>query len=243
MKLLIGTSRSVLEEVTPLPTKVTYYQAKRLLDVSLAVLALLVTWPFLLLIALAIRLDSKGDVVYKQERVGSRSRVIDSHVFWESYTFTMYKFRSMYQGSPTSSHEAFMKELINEDPVQPENLSKPKVYKITNDARITRVGHFLRTTSLDELPQIFNVLRGDMSLVGPRPAIPYEVDNYKDWHFGRLHTKPGITGYWQVGGRSNVSFHKMVELDIRYVEHQSTWLDLKILFSTVAQVLRRHGAV
>ena len=237
-----GVALSSPEKAVQTPTGLSYYRAKRVLDIALTVLALLFTWPLFLIIALVIRLDSRGSAVYKQERVGSRCHLVEGRVFWERYTFTMYKFRSMYQGSASSSHEAFMKKLIN-DELDEQDLSTPKVYKLTNDTRVTRVGRFLRATSLDELPQIFNVLKGDMSLVGPRPAIGYEVANYKQWHYKRLAAKPGVTGYWQVKGRSNVSFHKMVELDLHYITHQSIRLDLNILFLTVTQVLRRRGAV
>ncbi len=222
-------------------SELTYHQIKRVFDVCATVAVLLLLWPLFLAVALAVRLDSKGAVLFKQERVGSRARIIEGRIFWEPYTFTMYKFRSMYEGCASSSHEAFMKKLITEeDPGEGAGL---KVYKMDNDVRITRVGRFLRATSLDELPQIFNVLRGDMSLVGPRPALQYEVDSYKDWHYGRLSAQPGVTGYWQVKGRSNVSFHTMVELDIYYVNHKSVWLDLRILVATVVQVVRREGAV
>lgn len=239
----LGVASANSEGTVQTLTRLSYYRAKRALDIALTVLALLFTWPLFLIIALAIRMDSSGSLIYKQERVGSRFRLVDGRVFWERYSFTMYKFRSMYQGSVSSAHEAFMKKLINDEPEEQEDVSTPKVYKMTNDTRVTRVGCFLRATSLDELPQIFNVLKGDMSLVGPRPAIGYEVENYKEWHYKRLSAKPGVTGYWQVKGRSNVSFHKMVELDIHYITYQSIWLDLKILFLTVTQVLRRHGAV
>lgn len=238
-----GVASANSEIAVQTPTVASYYRAKRALDIALSVLALLFTWPLFLIIALAIRMDGSGSVIYKQERVGSRFRLVDGRVFWERYSFTMYKFRSMYRGSASSLHEAFMKKLINDEPEEQEDISTPKVYKMTNDTRVTRVGRFLRATSLDELPQIFNVLKGDMSLVGPRPALNYEVENYKEWHYKRLSAKPGVTGYWQVKGRSNVSFHRMVELDIYYITHQSIRLDLNILFLTVAQVLRRHGAI
>ena len=230
-----------LERIPQKSSELTYYQLKRAFDICLTVAILLLLWPLFLAVALAVRLDSEGSVLFKQERVGSRARIVEGRIFWEPYTFTMYKFRSMYQGCASSSHEAFMKKLINEE--RSETASAPKVYKMDNDDRVTRVGRFLRATSLDELPQIFNVLKGDMSLVGPRPALQYEVDSYKDWHYGRLSAQPGVTGYWQVKGRSNVSFHTMVELDIYYVNHKSIWLDLRILVATVFQVVRRDGAV
>lgn len=242
MKPYFNETYPDLEHASQKSSELTYYQIKRAFDICLTVAVLLLLWPLFVAVALAVRLDSKGAVLFKQERVGSRARIVEGRIFWEPYTFTMYKFRSMYQGCASSSHEAFMKKLINEEET-PADGTTPKIYKMDNDARITRVGRFLRATSLDELPQIFNVLRGDMSLVGPRPALQYEVDSYKDWHYGRLSAQPGVTGYWQVKGRSNVSFHTMVELDIYYVNHKSVWLDLRILVATAVQVVRREGAV
>jgi exopolysaccharide biosynthesis polyprenyl glycosylphosphotransferase len=176
--------------------------------------------PFLTLISLAIRLDSPGPVIFRQTRVGAGGK-------W----FEMYKFRSMRQGA-----EAELEELRD------LNEADGPLFKIYDDPRLTRVGRFLRHTSLDELPQFLNVLRGEMSLVGPRPPLPAEVDGYVEWHKKRLEVRPGMTGLWQVSGRSMLSFDEMVLLDIYYIENWSLWLDLKILLRTVPQVLFGNGA-
>lgn len=220
-----------------------YFVTKRFLDVTIVLLLLILTSPIFLAVALAVRADGRGSVFYKQERVGSRRRVDGGVVLWEQYTFTMYKFRSMYEGSSSALHQEFVRALIAGPSEKDAEATVKAVYKLTDDPRVTRVGTFLRATSLDELPQLINILRGDMSLVGPRPALQYEVDSYANWHLGRLSAKPGLTGYWQVNGRSTVSFNRMVELDIHYTKHQSLLLDLKILLATVGHVLRRHGAV
>ena len=190
MKPYFNETYPDLERIPQKSSELTYYQIKRVFDICLTVTVMLLLWPLFLAVALAIRLDSKGSVLFKQERVGSRARVVEGRIFWEPYTFTMYKFRSMYEGCASSSHEAFMKKLINEVEEKPADGAAPKIYKMDNDDRITRVGRFLRATSLDALPQIFNVLRGDMSLVGPRPALQYEVDSYKDWHIRSLSAQP-----------------------------------------------------
>ena len=207
-------------------------QAKRLIDVvgSLGMLAVLS--PVFLIIALAVKLTSKGPVFFRQQRVGRYGK-----------TFVFLKFRSMYVNNDTTVHEVFVKKLIaSETETQSGNSDKP-VFKIVNDKRITPLGGFLRRTSLDELPQFLNVLKGDMSLVGPRPPIPYELAAYKTWHRRRLlAVKPGITGLWQVTCRSMVQFDDMVRLDLRYASVWSLWLDLKILIRTPAAVVKGSGA-
>ena len=193
---------------------------KRAMDVVGAVLSLLLGAPLLALIAVAIRMDSPGAVMFRQTRVGLGGR-----------HFEMYKFRSMHAGAEDE------REALTE-----YNEADGPLFKIRDDPRLTRVGRFLRRTSLDELPQLVNVLRGAMSLVGPRPPLRSEVERYKEWHKKRLEAPPGMTGLWQVSGRSSLSFDEMVLLDIYYIENWSPWLDFKILVRTVPQVLFGEGA-
>jgi lipopolysaccharide/colanic/teichoic acid biosynthesis glycosyltransferase len=201
---------------------------KRLIDIAGSTLALAALFPVFLAIAVAIRLTSKGPVLFQQERVGQ---------FGERFTFL--KFRSMFVANKSDIHEAYIKKLIAGD----KNVSKNGIFKIQNDPRVTTVGRFLRKTSLDELPQFWNVLMGNMSLVGPRPPLPYEVEVYDIWHRRRLlDAKPGITGLWQVNGRSRTSFDDMVRLDLQYAQSSSLWLDLKILLKTPSAVLAGEGA-
>src|SRR5579863_4568496 len=208
---------------------------KRLMDIAGSSLALALCSPVMLAIALAVKATSKGPVFFKQQRVGQ---------YGQSFTFL--KFRSMQVNNDASVHREFVTKLIASEPErgpQPVD-SKGGVYKMTNDKRITPIGKFLRRTSLDELPQFINVLRGEMSLVGPRPAIPYELAVYKTWHRRRvLEVKPGITGLWQVTGRSRVKFDDMVRLDLRYATSWSPWLDFKILIRTPLAVIRGAGAI
>lgn len=206
---------------------------KRAIDVLGSSVALVALAPVLVLIALLIKLTSKGSVIFSQERVGRRGR-----------TFRCFKFRSMYAASDPGIHKAFVRDLISSS--RGENSAQREAqthYKIKNDPRVTPLGRLLRRASLDELPQFWNVLKGEMSLVGPRPAIPYEVESYDRWHWRRvLDVKPGITGLWQVHGRSRTSFDEMVRLDLRYANRWSIWLDLKILLKTPRAVLSGEGA-
>jgi exopolysaccharide biosynthesis polyprenyl glycosylphosphotransferase len=206
---------------------------KRIMDTVGSALALLIFSPVLLVIALAIKLTSTGPVFFRQKRVGQ---------YGEQFIFL--KFRSMYVNNDASAHKAFVRQLIaGQTSGNPSNGNGTTVYKLTKDPRITRVGAFLRKTSLDELPQFWNVLRGDMSLVGPRPAIAYEVEAYDIWHRRRvLEAKPGITGLWQVNGRSRIKFDDMVRLDLRYAKTWSPWMDLKILLRTPVAVVFGDGA-
>jgi lipopolysaccharide/colanic/teichoic acid biosynthesis glycosyltransferase len=217
-------------------TKSNLYSAiKRVVDIVGSACALVFLSPVLLAIAVAIKFTSKGPVLFRQQRVGQ---------FGTPFTFL--KFRSMYVNNNSKIHRDYVMSLISGTAQrQPSNGNgnAQGVYKLTKDLRITRVGDFLRRTSLDELPQFYNVLRGDMSLVGPRPAIPYEVEAYQPWHRRRvLEAKPGITGLWQVSGRSRVGFDDMVRLDVRYASKRSFWLDLKILLMTPKAVLMGEGA-
>lgn len=206
--------------------------AKRLMDIVLCAAGLIVISPLLLVVAILVKLDSPGPVFFVQERVGLNGR-----------TFRMIKFRSMRANSDPAIHKQFLEQLIKNGEGHHELDADGKpVYKIVNDSRITRLGRFIRKTSLDELPQLFNVLRGDMSLVGPRPPIQYEVDAYKDWHMKRLYIRPGLTGLWQVSGRNRLSFDQMVQLDIAYIEQWSLWTDVKILIRTIPVVLHLDQA-
>ena len=205
---------------------------KRIMDTCGSALALLVFSPLLLVIALAIKLTSKGPVFFRQKRVGQ---------YGEQFVFL--KFRSMYVNNDASAHKAYVKTLIAGSAQNHGNGDGKVVYKLTKDPRITRVGALLRRTSLDELPQFINVLKGEMSLVGPRPAIAYEVEAYDIWHRRRvLEAKPGITGLWQVNGRSRIKFDDMVRLDLRYAKTWSPWMDLKILMRTPVAVVFGDGA-
>lgn len=201
---------------------------KRLMDIAGSLLILILCLPMLLVIALAVKLSSRGPVFFRQQRVGQHGKC-----------FTFLKFRSMYINNDHSAHKEYMTKMIVGDTAEPLHGKGEKVYKITNDKRITSVGKFLRRSSLDELPQFLNVLTGDMSLVGPRPAIPYEVASYQTWHRRRvLEVKPGITGLWQVNGRNRIKFDEMVRLDLQYAKAWSPWLDIKILVRTPGAVLK-----
>lgn len=221
-----------------------YFFVKRSLDIMGAGLALLVLFPLLVLIAAWIKLDSHGPVLFKQKRVGGQPTLRHGQLTWNMCPFTLYKFRSMYHDSSCELHQAFIEAFIDGDEERMKSLngSTSAVRKLIADPRVTRAGHYLRRYSLDELPQFWNVLIGNMSLVGPRPALPYEVERYEPRHKVRLCAHPGLTGLWQVEARSSVDFEGMVRLDLWYIRHQSLWLDLKILFKTPAAICRGHGA-
>jgi lipopolysaccharide/colanic/teichoic acid biosynthesis glycosyltransferase len=206
---------------------------KRLMDIVGSALALIACTPLFLIMALAIKASSKGPVFFRQQRVGQYGRL-----------FTFLKFRSMQIDNDSSVHREYVTKLIAGQAKREASNGKGEgVYKLTNDRRVTRVGKFLRRTSLDELPQLLNVLEGRMSLVGPRPAIPYEVAAYDTWHRRRvLEVKPGITGAWQVNGRSRVKFDEMVRLDLQYARSWSPWVDIDILMRTPRAVFRGDGA-
>src|SRR5216684_2530554 len=176
---------------------------KRLLDVFVATFALLLLLPAILLVALAIWTSAPGPIIYRQTRLGKHGK-----------PFTMFKFRTMHPRADSAIHRQHLQQILQNSNVGP---GEGKTLKLDSDPRITQFGHFLRRTSLDELPQLFNVLRGEMSLVGPRPPLPYEVEEYEDWQIGRLRALPGLTGLWQVSGRSEVPFHDMVRLDLHYI--------------------------
>ncbi|MBL8148847.1 MAG: sugar transferase [Blastocatellia bacterium] len=205
---------------------------KRSIDVSLSLLGLVLTAPLWFFVILAIRLTSSGPALYTQERVGMDGRV-----------FRAYKFRSMYYKTDDRMHREMMRRNINNENGSNQGDEEQPVYgKVKDDPRITPIGGFIRRYSLDELPQLLNVVKGEMSLIGPRPPIPYEVELYKEWHRARFHVKPGITGLWQVSGRNRLNFEQMVKLDIYYIENWSLWLDLKILLKTFPVVLKGDNA-
>jgi len=221
-----------------------YFACKRVCDVLVAGMLLLMLLPLVAVIALLIILETPGPAIFRQERVGARRRKNDPLVSWEVCRFTMYKFRTMCNGADSGTHRAFVQAFINGDEegmtaVQGE---ETRTRKLVHDRRVTRMGRFLRKSSLDELPQFLNVLKGDMSLIGPRPPIPYEVEMYKTWHHRRLAVQPGITGLWQVTARSSADFDEMVRLDIEYIQRQSFLLDLEILLKTPLSVLSGKGA-
>jgi exopolysaccharide biosynthesis polyprenyl glycosylphosphotransferase len=215
-------------------SKLNGYRMKRFVDVIGSIAAIVLFSPLFILIPIAIKLTSKGPILFRQERVGQHGE-----------RFNFLKFRSMYVNNDQYVHREFVQNFIANKPNGQDNGGKSgeRVYKITKDKRITPLGHFLRRTSLDEIPQLFNVLMGDMSLVGPRPPIDYELEKYDSWHWRRvMEVKPGITGLWQVMGRSSTSFDDMVRLDLKYVTHWSLWLDFLILFKTPRAVLSGKGA-
>lgn len=196
-----------------------YLVTKRVFDLALCILSLPFVLPLLAVISLLIWLDDPGTVLYNRPRTGKGGKL-----------FTMYKFRTMVKNAEELKQEyAHLNEL------------SPPDFKITNDPRVTWIGRILRKTSLDELPQIFNVINGEMSLVGPRPT-DFDVTTYSLWHTERLEVLPGITGLWQVSGRSEVDFDERLRLDIEYIERQSFWLDIEILFRTVTVVFSQRGA-
>jgi lipopolysaccharide/colanic/teichoic acid biosynthesis glycosyltransferase len=208
-----------------------YDSVKRGLDVIGSFSLLVLLSPLFLIIAVLVKLKSPGPVFFRQVRVGQNGK-----------TFTCFKFRTMHVNADHAIHQQFVSSFIKSGP-QAQEAVRGGVFKITDDPRVTAVGRFLRKSSLDELPQLWNVLRGEMSLVGPRPPVPYEVEQYRYWHCRRvLEAKPGITGLWQVNGRSRTTFDDMVRLDLRYARGRSLWTDLKILLATPKAVIEGKGA-
>jgi lipopolysaccharide/colanic/teichoic acid biosynthesis glycosyltransferase len=201
--------------------------ARRALDVSIAGTVLLVLVPVIVVAAIAVRATSPGPVLFRQRRLGRHMR-----------PFTVLKFRTMRADADSKVHREYVRQLIG---TEQEGQRREGLYKLAVDDRITRVGRFLRSWSLDEVPQLWNVLRGEMSLVGPRPVIEYEVEQYPDWYLRRFAVKPGLTGLWQVSGRNELSYEDMVRFDIEYAERRSLWLDLRILVRTALVVMRRQG--
>lgn len=201
--------------------RIKYKKIKRFLDVCISIVLIVALIPLWILIAIAMKLESsKGPVLYKQERIGINGS-----------KFIMYKFRSMIIDADMLRSEL---EVINEQ-------SGP-IFKIKKDPRVTRVGNVLRKTSLDEFPQLFNIIKGEMSLIGPRPSLPTEVEEYSEHQRKRLSVKPGCTGLWQVSGRSNLDFDQMVQLDLEYIDKYGPMIDIKIFFKTFKIILTREGA-
>lgn len=188
-----------------------YKVSKRALDVIASFLGLVILSPILLIVAILIKLESKGPAIFAQSRIGLNGK-----------EFKMYKFRSMVQNA----------EELKEKLAKQNEMSGP-MFKIKNDPRVTKVGKFIRKTSIDELPQLLNILKGDMTLVGPRPSLPREVEKFESWMLKRLEVKPGLTCYWQVSGRNNIDFYEWMKLDLKYVNDMGFWLDIKLIFKTV----------
>lgn len=208
-----------------------FHAIKRGFDIVGSSLLLVILSPLFLSIACLVKLSSSGPVIFRQTRVGQKMK-----------PFMICKFRTMQTNADHGIHQHYVSWFITSSD-KAQGTDKNQVFKLTNDPRITPIGRFLRKTSLDELPQLWNVLRGDMSLVGPRPPLWYELQQYKPWHRHRvLEAKPGITGLWQVTGRSRTTFDEMVRLDLRYARAQSLWTDIKILLATPAEVFRGKGA-
>ena len=208
---------------------------KRVIDILGGLVGLIIFSPFFITMPFLIKITSRGPVFFKQKRVGQLGNI-----------FTFLKFRTMHVNNDAVIHQEYIKKFIREQKSYDSKNSGEKqecTYKIKNDPRVTPIGNFLRKTSIDELPQFINVLKGEMSLVGPRPPIPYEIENYATWHKRRItEVKPGITGLWQVMGRSSTTFDEMVRLDLRYVRNWSLWLDIKIIIKTPWVLLTGKGA-
>lgn len=205
---------------------------KRVLDIVGSALGIVILSPLFIAVGLLVKVTSKGPVLFKQERVGYLGKA-----------FVFYKFRTMQVSQSSDIHYGFVKDFISGKDCAVKNEGEAPVYKIVNDPRVTRPGKFLRRSSLDELPQLFNVLKGEMSLVGPRPPIPYEWDMYEEWHRLRLiEAKPGITGLWQILGRSSTTFDEMVRLDLKYARTRTFALDVKLIILTLWRVATARGA-
>lgn len=223
---ILGADRT--QEVAP--RHILYQRViKRWLDFLFTFIVLIFLMPLLLLLALAIKLHSPGPVFYKQERIGKDGR-----------PFFMYKFRTMKTGNHSDFHKKYVQNLIRNN-ISPAQMGV-KSLKMTADPRITRIGKLLRQFSVDEIPQLINVLRGEMTIVGPRPPLPYEFELYSNWHKQRLYILPGITGLWQVKAHNLVSFEEMVHIDLYYINNLSLWLDLKIMLLTPWEMIKGKGS-
>jgi lipopolysaccharide/colanic/teichoic acid biosynthesis glycosyltransferase len=242
----VGASQDLLSGPVPVADRASYHVAKRVIDLILASVALLLLAPVFLAIAIAIKLDNPGPVIFAQQRLGGRRvRRAGEHV-WLVRPFTLYKFRSMEVNADVDLHRRYMTAYLTGDQSRLSELRPGRrpgdSYRPIRDARVTRVGAFLRKFSLDELPQLWNVVRGDMSLVGPRPPVPYEVELYEERHLGRLLSLPGVTGWAQVMGRAAIGFEDMARLDTEYNSRRSIGFDLRVLLLTIPMVLSRRGA-
>ena len=212
-------------------SKYMYKLSKGILDRVAAFFLIVILSPVLAIITLAIKLDSSGSAIYRREQVGENNRI-----------FIAYKFRTMKSNNSDSEYKNYLAKYILENAPYTVDENGQAVYKVVEDPRVTRIGSLLRKTNLDELPQLVNVLKGEMSIVGPRPDIPYAVAMYKDWHKKRLNAKPGITGLWQVCHRKGIPFEGMVRLDIDYIKQRSLLLDIKIMLKTVVTILTKDGS-
>ncbi len=240
-----------------------YYLVKRVMDVVIAAVLLILLLPVMIVVGIAIFVYSPGPIFFVQERVGTRRHTRGKAMTWEPVTFRCFKFRTMKQNADPAVHKAYVQALIRKDEAAmaaaqqtakgvhasvrvplpdagQDASSQPR--KLTEDTRIIRPGKLVRKLSLDELPQLFNVLHGDMSLIGPRPAIPYELEVYQPWHMLRFQAQPGISGLQQVMARSTRDFDEQVKFDIEYIEHQSLWLDLQIAIKTPLAIIFGKGA-
>ena len=212
-------------------TEERYFFSKRLLDVVLATAMFAAALPIMVVVAVLVAVDSPGPILYKQRRVGQSGEEFD-----------LYKFRSMRHNADDGIHRTAIARFMKGERLD-SSRTPDSPYKLGDDPRITRIGRFIRKTSLDELPQIWNIITGQMSLVGPRPPIPYEVALYSKRAMQRLNGKPGLTGPWQVYGRGTVTFHEMVEMDIAYLRNRSLAYDLKLMLQTIPAVLNGRGGV
>jgi lipopolysaccharide/colanic/teichoic acid biosynthesis glycosyltransferase len=221
-----------------------YFYLKRIVDLVITLSALVLLFPIIILISILIKIDCDGPVFFVQKRVGSKRKRNGEEYFWQPETFKCLKFRTMEDGCDESIHQEYTKAFISNDLDKTNQIQggESDTYKLLDDPRVTRIGRYLRKYSLDELPQLFNIISGDMSLVGPRPPIPYEVEVYQPWHYRRFEAKPGLTGLWQVTARSSADFDEMVHLDIEYVDRQCIWLDIKIILKTPRVILSTEGA-
>jgi len=215
-----------LQEQPSVRTSLAWERSKRVFDVAVATVLLVLLSPVLVLVALAVKLDSPGPLLFRQERFGRGRK-----------PFVVYKFRSMYDGVSPDAHRRFIAQLATTDEDQ-----VPGLKKLVGDPRVTRVGAFLRRTSLDELPQLVNVLRSEMSIIGPRPALAYELEFYNPIHYARFVVRPGLTGLWQVSGRNEIGFLGMLELDVEYARNSSPRLDAVILLRTPLALIRSRAA-
>lgn len=260
---IVSDSHYVPAKKTSSADRRVFYFIKRVIDLLLASGLLIFLFPIIFFVGIAIFIYSPGPVFFVQERVGAKRRTNGNQIYWEPITFRCYKFRTMKKNADSSIHREYVKALIENDHEKMQTVQKAATRprgsinnkklivdsnaptlprKLVDDARVITPGKFLRKFSLDELPQLWNVLRGDMSMIGPRPAIPYEVEMYKPWHMQRLQAQPGITGLQQVTARCITDFDEQVKLDIEYIENQSLWLDLKIAFKTPLAIIMARGA-
>lgn len=221
-----------------------YFLCKRFMDLFISLFALILLLPFLALIGVLIGVESPGNVLFLQERVGAKRIKGMGDNTWKQTRFTMYKFRTMFSDANPTIHQAYIRAFIHNNKQEMMALQgrETNIQKLVDDARVTKIGKILRKCSLDELPQLWNVIKGDMSLVGPRPPLPYEVDEYKPWHYQRFFAQQGITGLWQVTARSSSDFDQMVLLDIEYIRKRSILFDLLLLLRTPWAVLSCKGA-